>query len=234
MGKLGVAGRLWAAVGLVIVALIGLIAFSGWRSQVVQVESSALIQALDLKQRAAERWSALTTSAVIRLQASVISSDPAVNEAFKDEIASTIAEIGKVQKSFEQMDLSERDKALMAQIAERRKIVLASSSKATEAKNAGHHEAAIAEVKGQFNPAVATYLGGLRDFVTLQETQKAEAEKLMAERRQSTVRIAAVVVLIIIVLLLLGAMLVGLHWRDRRAAFQGQPDSVLPQEDASA
>ena len=148
MGKLGVAGRLWASVFVVIVALIGLIAFSGWRSQVVQTQSSALIQALDLKQRAAERWSALTTSAVIRLQASVISSDPAVNEAFKDEIASTIAEIGKVQKSFEQMELSERDKTLMAQIAERRAIVVASSNKATTAKNGGQHEAAIAEVKG--------------------------------------------------------------------------------------
>lgn len=35
-------------------------------------------------------------------------------------------------------------------------------------------------------------------------------------------------------LLLLGAVLVGLHWRERRKAFQDQPDSVLPQEDASA
>lgn len=35
-------------------------------------------------------------------------------------------------------------------------------------------------------------------------------------------------------LLLLGAVLVGLHWRDRRTAFQDQPDSVLPQEDVSA
>ena len=52
---------------------------------------------------------------------------------------------------------------------------------------------------------MAIYLGGLRDFVTLQETQKAEAEMLMAERRQSTVRIAAVVVLVIIVALLLAA-----------------------------
>ncbi len=35
-------------------------------------------------------------------------------------------------------------------------------------------------------------------------------------------------------LLLLGSALVWLHWRDRRKAFQDQPDSILPQEDAPA
>lgn len=33
-------------------------------------------------------------------------------------------------------------------------------------------------------------------------------------------------------LLLLGAGLMALHWRERGAAFKGQPDSVLPDEDA--
>jgi len=32
-------------------------------------------------------------------------------------------------------------------------------------------------------------------------------------------------------LLLMGAVLVALHWRDRRAAFKDAPDSVLPQEE---
>ncbi|MGC3944540.1 MAG: cytochrome c-type biogenesis protein CcmH [Chryseolinea sp.] len=35
-------------------------------------------------------------------------------------------------------------------------------------------------------------------------------------------------------LLALGAALAGLHWRERRAAFQGQPDSILPPEEAQA
>lgn len=33
-------------------------------------------------------------------------------------------------------------------------------------------------------------------------------------------------------LLLLGGGLMALHWRERGAAFKGQPDSVLPDEDA--
>ncbi len=204
-GGLSVAMRLWGAVGVVIVALVLLMAFTTWRNNRTQAEAAAVIGALDAKQDAAQLWSSLTTGAVLRVQASLISSDPLVNDTFKADITAAVERITKVQKDIQAMALTEEDKALMAKIAELRKTVTAASTKATELKTAGNLDAAREQLKSQFNPAVTAYLGALNEFVALQDKLKADEQQVLNAQRSSAVTIAWSVTVAIVLLLLLGA-----------------------------
>nr|WP_316642554.1 methyl-accepting chemotaxis protein [uncultured Roseateles sp.] len=205
--RLSVAGRLWLAVAVVIIALVGLITFSSSRSGRIQQQTNEMTAKMDAKQAAAERWAGLTTTNVVRVQASAISSDPAVDAAFKSEIGAAIADISTVQKSIEQMELSADDKALMARIATERQIVLDSLAKTREFKGAGNAAGATEELQQRFNPAVRVYLQSLRDFAKLQETTKLKAQEVLAEQRQGTLRIASAVVVVIVLLLVGGALI---------------------------
>ncbi|OWQ84637.1 hypothetical protein CDN98_19295 [Roseateles terrae] len=204
-GGLSVAMRLWGAVGVVILALVLLMAFTTWRNSRTQAEASAVIGALDAKQDAAQLWSSLTTGAVLRVQASLISNDPLVNDTFKADITAAVERITKVQKDIQAMALTDEDKALMAKIAELRKTVTAASAKATELKTAGNLDAAREQVKSQFNPAVTAYLGALNDFVALQDKLKADEQQVLNAQRSSAVTIAWSVTVLIVLLLLVGA-----------------------------
>ncbi|MDM4768501.1 methyl-accepting chemotaxis protein [Pelomonas sp. SE-A7] len=206
LAGLGVAGRLWLAVATVIVALVGLIGFSSARTGKLNAEAAAIDQQMGAKRAAAERWANLTTVNVTRVQASAISSDPAVDQMYKEEIAATIAKISEVQKSIEGMELTDKDKALMARIADERKLVLSSLAKARELKGAGKGEEAANEVRQTFNPAVSVYLKSLAEFAALQTTQKEAADANLAERRKATLSIAMVVVVAIVAALLAGAV----------------------------
>ncbi|MET0517380.1 MAG: methyl-accepting chemotaxis protein [Burkholderiaceae bacterium] len=205
--RLSVAGRLWLAVGVVILALVGLIGFSSARSGRIQQEGDARTAAADAKQTAAQRWAGLTTANVVRVQAAAISSDPAVDAAYKDAIPSAVQEITAVQTSIEKMALSEADKTLMARIAIERKAVLDSLTKTRQLKAAGNGAEAMDEVRQRFNPAVDVYLASLREFVKLQDGAKLQVQAELAEQRQGTLRIAAAVVVLIVLLLSGGALL---------------------------
>ena len=92
------------------------------------------------------------------MTAAVLSSDPAVNELYKDQIPRTVAEISKIQKAIEEMDLGDEGRALFQQIGADRKEVLTSLSKATETKKAGDQAGAVKELNQNFLPAIDKYL----------------------------------------------------------------------------
>jgi|GEM_PF-56112 len=201
----GVAARMWTFVGVVVVALLLLTGFSAWRNNSTQRDAAERIGALDAKQDAAQRWQSLATGAILRAQASTISNDPFVNDTFRAEITAAVAEITKVQKAIEAMALTDQDRTLITRIAEQRKVVTASSAKATELKTAGNLEASREEVRARFNPAVATYLSSLNDFVTLQDEQKAREQQAVNDQRSATMAVAWVVTALLVVVLLGGA-----------------------------
>ncbi|MCX2862185.1 methyl-accepting chemotaxis protein [Paucibacter sp. PLA-PC-4] len=204
LGRHSVAFRLWASVIAVIVALIAVITFAAVRSSKVQEQTTTVAAAMDAKVDAAKRWAGLTTTNVVRVQASAASTDPAVDALFKEVIPATIGEISKVQKAIEAMDLSDKDKALMDKVAAERKIVLESLAKIRSVK-ATDPAAAAQELSARFNPAVDVYLKSLNDFAEEQVRAKAEILAELAEQRKSTVRIAGVLIALVVIGLIAGA-----------------------------
>jgi len=204
--RLGVAGRLWLALGIVIFALVGLLAFSALRTRSVQAETDAATETFALKQSLAQRWAALSAATVVKVQASSISTDPIVESTFKDQIASTIEQISGLQKQLKDTGLSDKDKALFERIGEKRKLVLASTAKLKELKAAGDAAGVRDEMGQRFNPAVAAYVGALDEFVQAQVDAKKDIDAQVAERRKGTIQIAVVFIAFVIVALVIGAV----------------------------
>ncbi|HEX2010414.1 MAG TPA: methyl-accepting chemotaxis protein, partial [Roseateles sp.] len=206
LGRHSVAFRLWASVIAVIIALFAVIGFSALRSGKVQEETTAVAAAMDAKVDAAQRWAAMVSTNVVRVQASAASSDPAIDAMYKDLIPAVSGEIGKVQKAIEAMALTPADKALLERIGAERKSVLESLAKIRSLKASGDGGAAAQELTQRFNPGIDVYLKSLTEFAELQVASKARILGELAEQRKSTVRIAALLIVLVVAGLIAGAV----------------------------
>ncbi|CAN7584468.1 methyl-accepting chemotaxis protein [Acidovorax sp. LjRoot117] len=203
--RIRIAQKLWLAVLFIVVMLAGVVGFSAYRSAKVQAEADEVSREMQARVGAAIRWAGLTETNAARTQALIVSSDPAVEAEFKDAITATSAQITEVQKSLEAMTLSDADKAQMAKIADARKAMIDLRGKARQLKADGKAEDAVTLVKQSYNPAVATYLTALRDFVDLQQKTAQTRLADMAESRMLTVKIAAVAVAALLAAIVAGA-----------------------------
>jgi methyl-accepting chemotaxis protein len=199
------AHKLWLAVATIVVLLVAVVAFSGYRSAQVQARSDLMARDMQARVHAAITWAGLTETNAARTQALIVSNDPAVEAEFKDVIAATSAKITEVQKSLESMALSEADKAQMARIAAARTAMIDLRGAARKLKGDGQHEEAVTLIGQKYNPAVATYLGTLRDFVQQQQQQAEAQQQAMAVERMLTVKIAAVAVALLLLAIITGA-----------------------------
>ncbi len=205
MLRLRMAHKLWLAVAAIVVALVGVVGLSGYRSAQVQARSEAVNQEMQARVQAAVRWMGLTETNAARTQAVVVSSDAAVEAEFKDVISATSARITEVQKSLEAMPLSDADKAQMARIAAARKTMTELRAQARQLKADGRQEQALVLVKQSYNPAVDAYLQSLRDFVQMQEQVARTSQQEMAASRRLTVGFAAVAVGLLLLGIVIGA-----------------------------
>jgi len=203
--RLRMAHKLWMAVVLIVVLLMAVVGFSGYRSAKVQAEAEAMAKEMDARVQAALRWTGLTETNAARTQALIVSNDPAVEAEFKDVITATSAQISEVQKSLESMALSDADKAQMARIAEARKKMIDLRGEARKLKADGQQDQAVTLVKQSYNPAVAAYLQTLHDFVRQQQEYAASRQAEMATSRMLTVKMAAVAVGLLLLAIIVGA-----------------------------
>ncbi|WP_269466979.1 methyl-accepting chemotaxis protein [Acidovorax carolinensis] len=205
LNQLRIAHKLWLAVVLIVVMLIAVVGFSGYRSAKVQAQADAVAKEMEARVSSAIRWAGLTETNAARTQALIVSSDPAVELEFKDVISATSAQISEVQKSLEAMSLAEQDRAQMAKIAAARKTMVDLRAQARQLKADGQAEQAVALVKQAYNPAVTAYLQTLRDFVQMQQQTAHTNLAEMAASRMLTVKLAAVAVAALLLAIIGGA-----------------------------
>ena len=210
MLKLRMAHKLWLAVVLIVVALVAVVGLAGYRSARVQVQSDAVAREMAARVESALRWAGLTETNAARTQAIIATDDPAVEAEFKEAIPATSAEISKLQKALEAMDLSEADKVQMGKIAAARKAMTGLRADARKLKADGQRGEAEALVKQSYNPSVAAYLKTLQDFVQMQQDAARKSQEDMAASRMLTVKFSAVAVLLLLAGIVVGAyVLIG-------------------------
>jgi methyl-accepting chemotaxis protein len=207
MKSLRISHKLWLSVACVVVALIAIITASGYRSAQTQAEADALTKEMTLRVQTATRWAGLTETNAARTLALSLSNESAVAQAFKEQIPATSAQISELQKRLEGLDLSPADRAQMQRIAEARKAMIDLRGQAAKLKEGGSQEEAVRLVQQSYIPAVATYLGTLRDFVQMQERAAEEQLAEMAASRMLTVKLAAGAVAVLLLGIVAGAYL---------------------------
>ena len=200
-----VATKLWIAVSLIIAALISLLAGASMRTRSLQERTDTMLADLNTRTKAANKWYAATQANSVRVTASVISSDPAVNEAFKNAIADTTSQISEVQKSIEVMQLSSAEKAQMEKIASHRSNVISIRDASRQLRADGKNDEALKMVFDAYVPAQKNYIESLRDLVQIEEKAVDAFMAEMAEARALTIKMTMAFVALLLAGILLGA-----------------------------
>jgi methyl-accepting chemotaxis protein len=206
ISNLSLAAKLWVAMAIVVGLLAITLSVATMRGTALNARLDAASAAQAAKIAKIVRWVGLIETNVTRVTAGVISSDSAVDELYKNQIPATIAQISDIQKSIETMDLGADGKVFFGQIAEERKVVLASLGKAREAKKAGDQAAAVQEIKTVFIPAAEKYVRSLEQFSELQAKGFESMQADFVEQRLDSGRFAQVMVAILIALLVGGTV----------------------------
>ena len=91
MRPLKMSHKLWLAVLVIVVALLAVVGFAGYRTANNQAQGQAQARSMAARVEAAMLWAGLTETNAARTQALVVSADPAVGAEFKEVIAATSA-----------------------------------------------------------------------------------------------------------------------------------------------
>jgi methyl-accepting chemotaxis protein len=178
----GVGFRLWMAVGALLLALLLLFNVAVLRTERQQGHAQAEIAVADNKLELALRWARVTQAAVAKIQASMVSSDPAVAELFKADIAVAVKEVSEVQKMIEALPMSASEKAAYDKVAEWRRQTLAQLAIARELKGTDP-DRAVEVINQKFNPLVVSYGESLNDFTALQRDSKQQVQAELDQQR---------------------------------------------------
>ena len=203
--KFRIATKLWISAGVLVGAMTGITLFGVVRFASAQTEGEATVKAVSTRVEAATQWSGLTEANAARTYALVLSNEATVEAAFKDVIAATTAQISEVQKSIDGMTLRPEDSAQLIKIADSRKGMLDLRAKARKLKTDGLQDVAMTLINGQYNPAVATYLADLREFVKMQERALAVAQVQTKEAMAFTMTLVGCAMVLLVVMALVGA-----------------------------
>ncbi len=204
--NLSLAAKLWAALGIVVVFLGVTLGGSIVRGNALTKKLDEMTSAQASKVVKVTRWAGLTETNVTRVTDGVLSADPAIEELYKDKVPAAIAQISEIQKSIDAMELNPKEKEIVAQIAEARKLVLASLAKAREIKKAGDQPGAAQEVKTVFLPASDKYLQLLQQLTDQQDKSFAEMQASFEAQRSDTAMFAKVMVAILMLILFGGTV----------------------------
>ncbi|WP_288253618.1 methyl-accepting chemotaxis protein [uncultured Hydrogenophaga sp.] len=203
--NMSVGTKLWTGVALIILALLGTIASAGLRSARMGEASERTLTLLADKTALAVEWAGLTETTTARVQATTVSSDPAMNEMFKDSITSGMARISELQKRLQEMEKTEAEIAALARIGELRKDVLAKLARVNQLKADEDYSGAAQAMRNDFNPAVGPYLAAVRDFGQMQAGILKEAQAEQAKERATSIVVAAAQVGLLILGIAVGA-----------------------------
>lgn len=197
--------KLWAGVLAIVVALGAMLAFTGARSSALTREADEVLGRMSDKTLIATEWAGLTETNVTRVQASMLSSDPSIEQLYKDMIPAGVASISALQKRLDAMPQNEAEKAQLEKIAGLRKAVLGSLAKAGELKKSGDAAGAVAEIQTHFNRAVPPYVAALREFAQLQVSMQADAQARFASARLANLTAASLQIGLLIMGIVAGA-----------------------------
>ncbi|MGB3449802.1 MAG: methyl-accepting chemotaxis protein [Giesbergeria sp.] len=197
--------KLWLAVTVIVVLLVAVVGFSGYRSAKTRADADVILQATVQRHDAVVQWAGLTETNAVRTLALVLSDDPAMQAEFKDAMAATSAKISEVQKSLEALALSDREKAQMSTIAAARKNMVAQRDQARKLKADGQGDQAETFVRQTYNPASAAYLQTLRDFVQLEKQIMQETRDELGRAGMDTVKMAGAAVGALLLAIIIGA-----------------------------
>jgi methyl-accepting chemotaxis protein len=210
--RINIATRLWLptlAVAALIMATGGTVAL---RTTAQISHADAALRDSEAKLVDAATWRGLTQANAVRVLASLRSSDPALEETLKPEIAATTAQISEIQKRVDAAATDPVERTALEQVAATRQAYITARGGASQAKAGGDAAAARALLIDKVQPAITSYLAAQQAYVDLQRARSAAvratsgADRLRAVWLVMGVMAAIVAGLVVSTLLLVRAV----------------------------
>ena len=183
--RLKIATKLWLFIGLILALLVSIAGVGLVRSASILGEGRAQQLVAHQMVQVATRWNGLTETNAARNHALIVSSDPALTDAFKEAVTATSNDISLMQKQLEALPLTDADKAQLQKIADLRKSVISFREKARAARTDGKQDEAMLILNTQYLPTMASYIGAQKELVKMQEQRVVDVQTDTERRRQA-------------------------------------------------
>ena len=204
LSNLSLAAKLWCALGCVVLLLVMTLVLVTKRGTDLTVQQDRVAAQHVTQLSEIARWVGLTETNVARLMASLVSTDPAVDALYKEQIPAGLAEMTRIRKSIEAMELTPNSRDLLNKIGEQGQAVLASSATARAAREGGDQAAVAKEMQEAFLPAAARYSKALQELADTQIREMDAIRVEFSEQRMASTNFARGMVSLLIGLLAVG------------------------------
>ncbi|WP_277604638.1 methyl-accepting chemotaxis protein [Pelomonas sp. CA6] len=185
LGDLAMAHKLNGAIVLLLTSMLLVGGFTLERNdRIVSEATTAINDAQDLIRKSVQ-WQGMTETAVARSMAAAISSDPAVGELFKENIANDAPRVALLREQIGKQAQRPEDQAQLKQISTLGQALLAASKKARDAGSAGDWTATTRVIEKEYAPSAKLYLDAIGAFVQMQEQRADAARQASREARQA-------------------------------------------------
>jgi methyl-accepting chemotaxis protein len=123
-----------------------------------------------------------------RIVAGARNPDPEQQKYFQNQIAATIETNNVLMKQIQEVMTSEAEKALLSEITDKRKIVIASNGAVFKEKNAGNEDAARKLLEQQLEPQLQSYLDSIKKLAAYEADRIDELAARVDSLNQSSER----------------------------------------------
>jgi len=205
--NLRIATRLWLAIGVMVLVLLGLMVTNNILGANLQKRMDSRLTDLNFRIGIVTRWAELTQTNAVRALAVAASTEPHIVTMFKAPMAETSAKISETQKELEAMKLDDTEIAQLAKVGELRKTVFELRAKAKARKDGGKLDEALKILDAEYGPASDAYLKAIRETVTLEESLRESFLAEIARAREHLKYTAIGTVLLLLLGVLIGTTL---------------------------
>ena len=203
--NLRLASKLWLSIWLIVLGITLVVGYTAWRSVSDRAESAVVLDKLNHRVKLTMQWVGLTQTHAAQSHAVLLSSDPAVELGIKGSMASTLAEIDKIQRAIESADLTAADKTMMTTLGNNRKQAFDALAQAMQHRADGNPEGVATTLNTLYLPAMSAYQKSQRDFAALQEQLYEATHANYAQRAKDLVWLSGSLMAFLLAAILLGA-----------------------------
>ena len=139
-----------------------------WRLQAVGKLNDTMVNDALVKERLVNTFYKSIELNVGRIVAAAKNADPVQQKYYKDLVVSTISKNNEYVKRMDELITDEAGRALLNEINERRKVVIAANNQVFKEKDAGNEEAARKIVEEQLLPSSQVYLAAIEKLAAMQ------------------------------------------------------------------
>ena len=170
-GNMKIGKRL--AAGFAVIMLLSLVvtAIGIWRLQVVAEVTRAMVEQSARKERLIASWYGSLRAGVVRTIAISRSADTTLKTYFIDEAKASTNNSSRLQKEIGELLRSDEEKALFQNIAEQRKVYLASHNRILELKSGGNIDEGNRLLDQEFVPLAKSYQDAMLKLLELEQRE---------------------------------------------------------------